>query len=406
MPKQEMKVHEVFQPGKAEPTDMYIRRPKLEKELEETLSSDNAGLLIGGSGSGKTWLYRKFFDEVKAVYSVLSITRDYDQPIRQLILDELGRLKVGRISQERAGAGVSNQIVAGVEVVREFHAQAALLSLSAKLRRMAGQRRPAYIVVENAEQGLTAPDLFIPDMISLILATQQLAAQRVKLLIVVADDSLRTAMANQPFPEPHMRRIKALPEVSSFTEGEAKTFIHRGFVEKLGLRIRNLDELLLACKDATDLRPDFLSEYCQLVGKAARNRIRVVEDFEIATANQAWSETKLSPYLERIAAFMNTKETRKRVKDKMLYALARRASNGYTRQNIRDLLKDEFPTETFESSEVTSALNSLCVRDGRNEPLLRRFGADNTLFGFAGTTERVATAFALQRRGDTIVRQH
>src|SRR5690606_15794721 len=117
MPKQEVKVHEVFQPGKAEPTDMYIRRPKLEKELEETLSSDNAGLLIGGSGSGKTWLYRKFFDEVKAVYSVLSITRDYDQPLRQLVLDELGRLKVGRISQERAGAGVSNQIVAGVEVV-------------------------------------------------------------------------------------------------------------------------------------------------------------------------------------------------------------------------------------------------------------------------------------------------
>ncbi|HVY90335.1 MAG TPA: hypothetical protein VG942_15820, partial [Hyphomonadaceae bacterium] len=311
----------------------------------------------------------------------------------------------GRIVSKRTFGGVSSNVAIGQETVREFDGFDALLSLSAKLRRDAG-RRPAYIVIENAEQGLTdQTGRFVPDIVNFVMASDQLAQQEVRLLIVGADDSLRVALANLPFSEPHMRRLRRLPEVSSFTDGEAKKFLDRGFREKLDIRIANLDELMHACRDATDLRPDFMSEYCLLLGKAARNRLRRIDDPVIAEANQQWSDTRLSPYIERIAAFMNTRETRKRVRDKMLYSLARRAMRGYTRQNILDLMKEDYPTESFQSNEITTALNALCVADGKNEPLLRKFGSENApLFGFSGATERVATAFALGRRGNDIIR--
>jgi len=68
-------------------------------------------------------------------------------------------------------------------------------------------------------------------------------------------------------------------------------------------------------------------------------------------------------------------------------------------------MKEDFPAESFQSNEITTALNALCAADSGNEPLLRRFGSDAApLFGFAGATERVATAFALGRRGDDIFR--
>lgn len=406
MPAKELMPYEVFQPGKTEPTDMYIARPKLEKELLETTVSDKVGLLIGGAGSGKSWLYRRFFADARVEHSVLAMSRGYSTTMRQLLDNELARLGVGRLVQRRRGIGANEGIVVGHESVREFDGFDALLSLAAKLRRKAG-KRPAYIVIENLEQGLTDPSRrFIDDLINLIMsADQQLAKQQVRVLLVAADDRIRSVLANMPVAEPHMRRLKLLPEVSSFSSEEAMKFLHRGFCEKLAMRIRDIDELLRACHDATDFRPDLMSEYCLLIAKAARNRLRVVEDRDIATANQEWSEGKLSPYIERIAAFMNTRETRKRVRDKMLYALAKRAARGYTRQNIHDIMKEEFPLETFQTNEITTALSALCAVDRGNEPLFRQFGSESApLFGFAGATERVATAFTLGRRGDEIFR--
>lgn len=407
MATKELMPHEVFEPGKAEPTDMYVSRPKIEKELSETPSSDRPSLLIGGSGSGKSWLYRKFFQEVNAAFSVLTVTRDHLAPFRQLIENELSRLGVSRLSRERTFGGINQGLMAGKEQVREFDGFDALLSLAAKLRRIAGRQRPAYLVVENAEQGLSdKTGKFIPELITLIMASdQQLAVQRVRLLIVGADDSILTALANMPNHEPHTRRIRRLPEVTSFSEGEAKQFMDRGFRQMLDVRIADMDELLKACEDATDLRPDFLSEYCLLLAKGARNRLRRVDDYVIAEANEEWAKTRMSPYIERIAASMNTRDTRKRVRDKMLYALAKRATRGYTRQNIQDILKDDFPTENFQTNEITSALHALCASDGQHEPLFRKFGSDNSpLFGFSGATERIATAFALGRRGDRVFR--
>jgi len=382
---------------------MYVSRPTIERELVETSSSDKVALMIGGAGSGKSWLYRRFFDAVKAEYSVLPMSRDYVTSLRQLLDNELTRLGVARLVRRRRFFGATQGLTFGQESVQEFDGLDALLSLSAKLRSKAG-RRPAYIVIENTEQGLTdQTGRFATDLINLIMASDQLAKQAVRLLVVAADDRLRTNLANMPLSEPHMRRLRLLPEVTSFTESEAKQFLDKGFREKLGMRIADIDKLVRACHHATDLRPDLMSEYCLLLAKAARDRLRIVEDIDIGAANQAWSKTKLSPYIERIAAFMNTRETRKRVRDKMLYALARRAMRGYTRQNIHDIMKEDFPAESFQSNEITTALNALCEADGGNEPLFRRFGSETApLFGFTGATERVATVFALGREGDDI----
>lgn len=389
---------------------MYVSRKALEEGLVESLDSDQISLLIGGSGSGKSWLYKRFFEGRDITYSVITVPRSYASSFHKLIEKELGNLNVNKPTKTRTHVNAGGGILrGGREIEDTIRDQDALLLLARQLRKIA-KKRPAYIVIENAEQGLSdKTGDYLNDIANIVLSgnSDDIKRERVKILIVSADDALRTGLSKMTNSEPVMRRLRKLGEVSSFSDDEARGFLKRGFIEKLRFKIADMGELLLACKDATDLRPDFMHEFCFLLAKAAEDRENVVDDPAIATAFEHWADSKLKSYLERIIEFMNMRDTRKRVRDKILYVLGRSPADAYTTQNVLQVIKQEFPTIEFQTNEITRELNILCAASGNSAPLLRKSGSDkNPLYGFVGTSERLATAFALGRRGDEIYRKH
>lgn len=415
MTQKQQTIQEVFRPGKAEPNDMYVSRSHLEGELIESLDSDQISFLVGGSGSGKSWLYKKFFADHNVEFSVLTVSRAYTTPLRELMEKELARLDVTRTKKERHSAGFANLFGifgASRETEREFRDEDVFILLARHLR-LRAKSRPAYLVLENSEQGLSDQSgEFVNAVANMVLLanSDEFVKLRIRLLIVSADDELRTKLARMPNSDPIIRRLRPLPEVTSFSEDEAQGFLERGFEQKLGIKIDDMQTFMAECKDATDLRPDFMNEYCLIVAKEATRQRLPVNDRVIGEASAKWADTKLAPYIERIAAFMNKKDTKKRVRDKILYALAQRVTTkGFTSQNVLDIIRAEFPspTVTFQSNEITRELNILCNPEGENAALLHQFGtASNPLYGFVGALERVATAFLLKRVNDDIVRHH
>jgi ABC-type lipoprotein export system ATPase subunit len=54
-------IDEVFKPRNHEVNDrIYVHRPDLEKSLELGLSGSLHTVIYGESGSGKSWLYKKY----------------------------------------------------------------------------------------------------------------------------------------------------------------------------------------------------------------------------------------------------------------------------------------------------------------------------------------------------------
>ncbi|MDG0808068.1 AAA family ATPase [Cohnella rhizosphaerae] len=66
--------HEVFTPRKPEVnSDMYISRPRLEKDLKRELLGTKHVIIHGESGCGKSWLYKKVLSDMNINYEVINL---------------------------------------------------------------------------------------------------------------------------------------------------------------------------------------------------------------------------------------------------------------------------------------------------------------------------------------------
>jgi hypothetical protein len=406
------KPSEVFKPGLNEPNDMYVKRVGLEQQLEQTFTDDRVTVLLGASGSGKSWLYKRCFDDLEVEKSIIPISRSTQASLKNefnMKLTELGKMRLATRSKANRW-GIFGKILGfdrTTSKTEERRDEDPLLELVRTLKENAGDK-PTCIVIENAEQGLENPK-FLTELSDTIVSMNEapLVGYGVKLLIVSADDSIRRKLQRLPNSEPVMRRLRVLPEVSSFTEQEATEFIERGFEQKLGFKVAQKPKLVRACNAATDFKPDYLHDYCLKVATfASLSEARVTTNV-INQADAEWVETRLAPYTERIVSQMNENDTRKRVRDKVLFTLSLvPGGETMTVQNVLDLVRQQFGGISFKKAEVTRALNQLATRSlDRSEPILRKTGSNNNpTFSFRGPMERVSCRFILDRKGDEVVR--
>jgi predicted ATPase len=53
--------------------DMYVARDRLERRLVNALKSKRYIVIHGESGNGKTWLYKKVFDQIGCHFEVINL---------------------------------------------------------------------------------------------------------------------------------------------------------------------------------------------------------------------------------------------------------------------------------------------------------------------------------------------
>lgn len=122
-----MRISEVFTPRRSKVNDLiYVHRVQLEKRLERSISGSKHCFLYGESGNGKSWLYKKLFDELKVNYVVgncatASMKGSILDEIRSVCLEAGIAKKTGYVEQK--SAGVSTVINAGVSHQGSFMLQ-------------------------------------------------------------------------------------------------------------------------------------------------------------------------------------------------------------------------------------------------------------------------------------------
>lgn len=352
-------VNQVFTPRRNEVNhEIYVERPDLEKELRRAILGSQHPIVYGESGSGKSWLYKKVLEDLKATVAIANSASaqrfsSLTQEIRHAVgLGEALILKGMRQTIE-AGADV---VVArgGATSTREYEQLAGdpLHEAFSKLRKEAGTG-PAVLVIDNLEIVVSSAEL-MTELASIValLDDQRFAKHNIKLLLVGVPSVMRDYFLKTPSAQSIANRLVEVSEVSKLDATQVRQLVAKGFRDLLKVEIDDAD--LVTWQDhilnVTLGFPQPVQEYCEQLGYLAEDANWKGTVGQLREADSRWLKQSLNYASAHVAARMNERETKAGRRNQVLFALGKIAVRNFSVAHVESIVRTEFPESTADTA--------------------------------------------------------
>jgi hypothetical protein len=370
------KPEEVFTPRAATVNaGMYIHRPDLEKSLTTALRGNLHLVLHGESGTGKSWLYKKVFQDLKASFIVANLANasrlgSITAEIKNLIDREGNAEKTGYEEEKTASV---DAVVASAELKHT-----AAYDLGQKepferclemLRHKAGSSY-AILVFDNLESAF-GNEVMLKELADIIILCddERYAKYKVKILIVGVPSGVKEYYYKTPNHASVSNRLYELPEVARMSEVECADLVRKGFVEKLRYQMYDIDAFAKRVSWITDRIPLMIHEYCLEAAYIAEETNALLVD-AVPRVDEAWLAKNHYHAYSVVEHHMNERDTKVGRRNQTLYALSFCEGEQLKYNEVEALLRREFPESTRDV--VLNVPQMLSALEGTERAIVRR----------------------------------
>lgn len=386
---------EVFTPRAAEINEsMFIARPSHEKALQNALGSPSHIIIVGESGTGKSWLYKKVLTQLGVHIQVANMANasrmgHLDKEMENIcgMLGEVTKTGYTESKQAQANLGVLSGELQHEKSYENtpkepFERCLALINRAAK-----GQN--ACLVLDNFERVLDdeAHVRHVGDLI-ILLDDARYAKYNVKLMIVGVADDIRRYFAQVKNSNSITNRLWQLPQIGRLSDAQAKDLIKRGFA-KLKYTISNAEEedVYSHICWVTDKIPQQVHEYCLALSRFAEDNNLIIHAGMLNKADAEWVSQSLLADYTIIESKRNAKNTAAGRRNQCLYALGQIDYEDFTARDVEERLREVF----YESTELVTLNVPAILAELAKEPkpIIRANGLSNS-YRFVNARYRMA----------------
>jgi hypothetical protein len=378
---------------------MYISRPELEKKFSRAIKGTQHVIVFGDSGSGKTWLYKKYFADNNIKYRIVDLSIAITEGLSSALSKAL-TLDQWRAARKTEGASLeANFIVArpGESRQVEFFAETPdyLELLLADLR--SDRQIANFVVFDNFEQVSNNTDI-IRQITSLIirLDNDRFAKFNVRFLFVGVISDMKELIARYDNAGTVSNRLTEIPEVERLTPKESDGLVLRGLEEKLKIKIEQGPDVLERIRFLTDRNAQQVHELCYQLACEAEESDWCINSKTLEAAQKDWIDTSLSQHIAQIESRMNKRDTKIQRRNQVLYCLGASDSSTFKSSQIDQMIRRIFPESvSVDQLGVDQILTGLS--EGRNSILVRN--PNETSYRFSHPKLRLAIRVRLEDLG-------
>lgn len=346
--------------------EMYIDRPTIEERLKLALLGNKFIIIHGESGNGKTWLYKKVFEDKNVKFEIVNLASAIlKDDVNSVFSEKLGELE--REKKEKTETNIvsgARPWNVGVEVQNKTQnitfEKSHIAELFSEMRNRAGDH-PAILVLDNFEQ-IEKSQKLVQQVASLLILVDDdyLSQFKVKIMIVGVPNNIRSLISKSSNASTISNRLVEIPEVARLSREQSVQLLKRGLEEKLGIENCFGNDLYEKMSWVTDCIAQHLHELGLAVAYNAIENGRKVDAVVLDKSIHDWASDSISSDCEVIERLMNSRETKLGRKNQTLYSIGLCDKNDFKYTDIEKILSSEFDVKgvTLNVSQILSEFST------------------------------------------------
>lgn len=403
---------DVFTPksGKVN-SDMFVKRHELEESLTKASRKQKHIIVYGESGCGKTWLYKKVFEDLDIGYFVLNaatvITSGSMSEALKMLLKKLQ--PVVKTGYEDKKIGEINAVLSkgALEHTNRYEISHSdpFRSLLETINKKSNGKKSA-LIIENVEQ-IVKDESAVKELSSLILYLddEDYAKYNVKLVVVGTPNNIREYFSSISENQTIINRLQEITEVSSLKRAQVNHLAEKGFFQFLKLKLEesesfDSDILFHAIYWYTDGIPQYIHELCLEIAMNAEMANNTISESVYKKSVVNWMEESLIHEYSRVERNTNSVETRHGRRNQTIYSMAQLRHKEFTAAEVEKEVRKQFPISTSEKQlNISYILGELRNSDN---PIIKKTPS-KTHFRFITPKVKIISRWMLAKGGDETI---
>lgn len=361
-----MKISEVFTPRSSTVNlDIYVPRVAMEIALARSIQGSLHTVLYGESGNGKSWLYKKVFQQHGYHYKVANCAN---------------ASRLGSVSREICSALKSKKnknntstLISDAYVPTETNdsSEDPLLQSLTSFRKNIGAG-DGIIVLENLE-AIFDDDNLMNELANVLLLLDDpiYGALKIKFLLVGVPNGILEYFAKTKNIESVANRLQELPKVGGLNHAMVETLVENGFNKllKLGMTKENIALISGHIHHRTLGVAQRAQEYCELLAFNLEDAKNIFNEKILGKTDRDWLSIGLRQAYTVIESHLNSNRTAVARRNQVIYCIGQMNGHQLDSVSVTEKIKTEFPSTTKESNMgVGNILGELSTSE---MPLLR-----------------------------------